>query len=294
MYVSMTDILQDAHKNNYAVMAVNSINMEMARAVISAAEEERSPIIVNIGMGQMKKHAHANVMVPMIKKLAEEAKVPVALNHDHGQDLDFIIGCIQDGFSSVMIDASSFPFEENVRRTSTIVKLAHPHNICVEAELGHVGQAADGDNSKADLYTDPEQAKKFVELTGVDALAVAVGTAHGSYPKGYVPKLDFERLTLLKKTLDMPLVLHGGSGSGEENIRKAVACGINKINVCTDAFNVAQKAMVDRMAENPKADYLDLCMTAEAAMKEFVKNYIRVIGSNNRYFFGEAKIVGHE
>ncbi|MBE6108328.1 MAG: class II fructose-bisphosphate aldolase, partial [Erysipelotrichaceae bacterium] len=284
MYVSMTDILQDAHKNNYAVMAVNSINMEMARAVISAAEEERSPIIVNIGMGQMKKHAHANVMVPMIKKLAEEAKVPVALNHDHGQDLDFIIGCIQDGFSSVMIDASSFPFEENVRRTSTIVKLAHPHNICVEAELGHVGQAADGDNSKADLYTDPEQAKKFVELTGVDALAVAVGTAHGSYPKGYVPKLDFERLTLLKKTLDMPLVLHGGSGSGEENIRKAVACGINKINVCTDAFNVAQKAMVDRMAENPKADYLDLCMTAEAAMKEFVKNYIRVIGSNNRYF----------
>lgn len=294
MYVSMTDILQDAHKNNYAVMAVNSINMEMARAVISAAEEERSPIIVNIGMGQMKKHAHANVMVPMIKKLAEEAKVPVALNHDHGQDLDFIIKCIQDGFSSVMIDASSFPFEENVHRTSTIVKLAHPHNICVEAELGHVGQAADGDNSKADLYTDPEQAKKFVELTGVDALAVAVGTAHGSYPKGYVPKLDFERLTLLKKTLDMPLVLHGGSGSGEENIRKAVACGINKINVCTDAFNVAQKAMVDRMAENPKADYLDLCMTAEAAMKEFVKNYIRVIGSNNRYVFGEAKIVGHE
>ena len=294
MYVSMTDILQDAHKNNYAVMAVNSINMEMARAVISAAEEERSPIIVNIGMGQMKKHAHANVMVPLIKKLAEEAKVPVALNHDHGQDLDFIIKCIQDGFSSVMIDASSFPFEENVHRTSTIVKLAHPHNICVEAELGHVGQVAEGDNSKADLYTDPEQAKKFVELTGVDALAVAVGTAHGSYPKGYVPKLDFERLALLKKTLDMPLVLHGGSGSGEENIRKAVACGINKINVCTDVFKVAQQAMVDRMAENPKTDYLDLCMTAEVAMKEYVKNYIRVIGSNNRYVFGEAKIVGHE
>ena len=233
-------------------------------------------------------------MVPLIKKLAEEAKVPVALNHDHGQDLDFIIKCIQDGFSSVMIDASSFPFEENVHRTSTIVKLAHPHNICVEAELGHVGQAAEGDNSKADLYTDPEQAKKFVELTGVDALAVAVGTAHGSYPKGYVPKLDFERLALLKKTLDMPLVLHGGSGSGEENIRKAVACGINKINVCTDVFKVAQQAMVDRMAENPKTDYLDLCMTAEVAMKEYVKNYIRVIGSNNRYVFGEAKIVGHE
>lgn len=294
MYVSMTDILQDAHKNNYAVMAVNSINMEMARAVISAAEEMRSPIIVNIGMGQMKKHAHANVMVPLIKQLAKEAKVPVALNHDHGQDLDFIIDCIQNGFSSVMIDASSLPFEENVKRTSTIVKLAHPHNICVEAELGHVGQAVDGDNDKGDLYTDPQQAKKFVEETGVDALAVAVGTAHGNYPKGFVPTLDFERLALLKKTLDMPLVLHGGSGSGEENIRKAVSCGINKINVCTDAFNVAQAAMLNRIEENPKTDYLELCMTAESAMKDFVKKYIKVIGSDNRYFFGEAKIVGHE
>lgn len=294
MYVSMTDILQDAHKNNYAVMAVNSINMEMARAVISAAEEMRSPIIVNIGMGQMRKHAHADVMVPLIKQLAKEAKVPVALNHDHGQDLDFIIGCIQNGFSSVMIDASSFPYEENVRRTSTIVKLAHPHNICVEAELGHVGQASDGDNDKGDLYTDPQQAKKFVEETGVDALAVAVGTAHGNYPKGFIPTLDFERLALLKKTLDMPLVLHGGSGSGEENIRKAVACGINKINVCTDAFNVAQKAMFDCVEKNPKADYLELCITAEAAMKEFVKDYIKVIGSDNRYFFGETKVVGHE
>ena len=294
MYVSMKDILEDAHKNNYAVMAVNSINMEMVRAVISAAEEERSPIIVNIGMGQMKKHAHADVMVPMIKKLAKEANVPVALNHDHGQDLDFIIGCIKDGFSSVMIDASSFSFDENVKRTSTIVKLAHPHNICVEAELGHVGMASDGDNTKNDLYTDPQQAKKFVELTGVDALAVAVGTAHGNYPKGYVPKLDFERLSLLKKTLNMPLVLHGGSGSGEENIRKAVACGINKINVCTDAFNVAQAAMVNRMAENPQADYLDICITAEAAVKAFVRDYIRMIGSNDRYYFGAARVVGHE
>jgi len=294
MFVSMKDILIDAHKNNYAVMAVNSINMEMARAVISAAEEERSPIIINIGMGQMKRHAHANVMVPLIKKLAKEAKVPVALNHDHGQDLDFMIQCIQDGFSSIMIDASSFPFDENVKRTSTIVKLANPLNICVEAELGHVGQADAGDGVSDDLYTDPEQAKKFVELTGIDALAVAVGTAHGNYPKGFVPKLDFDRLKLLKKTLDMPLVLHGGSGSGDENIRKAVACGINKINVCTDMFNTAQEAMVDCMANNPKADYLELCITAEAAMKQFVIDYIRLIGSNNRYFFGEAKIVGHE
>ena len=294
MYVSMKDILQDAHEKNYAVMAVNSINMEMVRAVISAAEEMRSPIIVNIGMGQMSKHAHADVMIPMIKTLAEKACVPVALNHDHGQSLDFIINCIQNGFSSVMIDASSLTFEENVKRTSTIVKLAHPHNICVEAELGHVGMACDGDNHKDDLYTDPNQAKMFVEQTGIDALAVAVGTAHGNYPKDFVPTLDFERLTLLKKTLNMPLVLHGGSGSGTENIKKAVACGINKINVCTDAFNVAQNAMVKKMNENSKADYMELCITAEDAIKQFVKEYITIIGSADRYYFGETRVVGNE
>lgn len=294
MYTSMKYILEDAHKNNYAVMAVNSINMEMARAVISAAEEEHSPIIVNIGPGQIGKHAHMNVMVPLIKQLAQEATVPVALNLDHGGDFNFIVSSLQAGFSSVMIDASSYPYEENVKRVSTIVKLAHAHDVCVEGELGHVGQAADGDNTKGDLYTDPQQAKRFVEETGVDALAVAIGTAHGNYPKGYVPVLDFERLALLKKTLDMPLVLHGGSGSGEENIRKAVANGINKINVCTDAFAVAKKAMLEKLEEAPNTDYLGLCMEAEAAMKKFVKEYIRIIGSNDRYIYGETKQVGNE
>ena len=294
MYVSMKYLLEDANKNNYAIMAVNSINMEMARAVISAAEEERSPIIINIGGGQMAKHAHPNVMIPLVKKLAEEAQVPVALNLDHGQDFNLIVSCIQNGFNSVMIDASSLPFEENVHRTATVVKLAKPHDIAVEGELGHVGQAADSDDIKGDLYTNPDQAKEFVERTGVDALAVAVGTAHGKYPKGYVPKLDFERLALLKRTLNMPLVLHGGSGSGEENIRKAVANGINKINVCTDAFQAGKDAMLALLEKNPSADYMTLCMEAEQGIKRFVKDYIRVIGSNNRYIFGETKVVGNE
>lgn len=294
MYVSMKDILEHAHKHNYAVMAVNSVNMEMARAVITAAEEEHSPIIINIGVGQMAKLAHPTEMVPMIKAMAERANVPVALNLDHGQNFQDEVDAIKRGFSSVMIDASSYPYEENVKRTATIVGLAHPKGICVEGELGHVGQAMDGDNAQVDLYTNVEQAKQYVEETGIDALAVAIGTAHGNYPKGYVPVLDFERLKELKEALNMPLVLHGGSGSGEENIRKAVAGGINKINVCTDAFHAAEDAMKAAWEENPGLDYLGIMMVAEAAIKAFVKDYIRVIGSNDRYIYGETVVVGNE
>lgn len=294
MYVSMKDILTHADKHNYAVMAVNSVNMEMARAVITAAEEEHSPIIINIGVGQMANLAHPTEMVPMIKEMAERATVPVALNLDHGQKFEDEVSAIQWGFSSVMIDASSYPYEENVKRTATIAALAHQKEICVEGELGHVGQAGDGDNSKVDLYTNVEQAVQYVKDTGVDALAVAIGTAHGNYPKGYVPVLDFERLAELKAALKMPLVLHGGSGSGEENIRKAVAGGINKINVCTDAFHAAEDAMKAAWEENPGLNYMQIMMVAEQAIKKFVKDYIRVIGSNNQYVYGETVTVGNE
>lgn len=154
-----------------------------------------------------------------------------------------------------------------------------------EAELGHVGQAAQADDSNVDLYTNVKQAKEFVERTNCDCLAVAIGTAHGAYPKGMIPKLDFERLKELKAELDMPLVLHGGSGAGEENIRKAVACGINKINVCTDLMRHATNASIATLKENPQIDYMDLCIAVEDAMKDFIKSYMRVIGSSGRYSF---------
>ena len=236
----------------------------------------------------MKKLAHPDQMVPMIKAMAEKATVPVCLNLDHGPSFEAEVDAIQRGFSNVMIDASSLPYEENVRRTRQVVDLAHGKGISVEAELGHVGQAADGDGKTADMYTNVEQAVQFVKDTGVDALAVAIGTAHGKYPAGYVPVLDFGRLKELKEALKMPLVLHGGSGSGEENIRKAVANGINKINVCTDAFHAAEVAMKAAWEENPGLNYMEICAVAEAAVKQFVKDYIRVIGSNNRYTFEVA------
>ena len=288
MLVNMKYLLDAANRDGYAVMAVNSVNMEMARAVIEAASEEHSPIIIQMGKGQMAKLAHPQDIIPMIINMAERADVPICLNLDHGPDFETEVDAMHRGFTNVMIDASSLPFEENVRRTRIIVDMAHAMGISVEAELGHVGQAADGDGKTSDMYTNVEQAKEFVERTGIDALAVAIGTAHGKYPAGYVPKLDFDRLAELKAALKMPLVLHGGSGSGEENIRKAVAGGINKINVCTDAFHAAEVAMKEKWEKEPGTDYLNIMVTAEAAIKKFVKDYIRVIGSNDRYIFDFA------
>lgn len=292
MFVTMGSILEDAHRNNYGVMAMNSINMEMIKAGIEAAEEMNSPIIIQIGPGQMKKHGDPRLIVPMVKALSEDAKIPVALNLDHGNEYTSIVNAIENGFSNVMIDASSEEFEENVRRSALVTQLAHANGISVEAELGHVGQANNGDGTTDDMYTSVEQAKEFVDRTGIDALAVAIGTAHGNYPKGYIPTLDFNRLKEIKEAVDIPLVLHGGSGAGEENLKKAIQFGINKINVCTDAFEAGKQAMLACLKENPNADYLELQIATQAGIKEFVKDYIEVIGSKDRYcFVGKDSVV---
>ena len=288
MLVNMKYILDAANRDGYAVMAVNSVNMEMARAVIEAANEEHSPIIVQMGVGQMKKLAHPQDIIPMIQDMARRADVPICVNLDHGPSLEACQMAMHMGFTNVMMDASSLPYEENVRRTRIVTDMAHAMGISTEGELGHVGQAADGDGKTSDMYTNVAQAKDYVERTGIDALAVAIGTAHGKYPAGYVPVLDFDRLAELKAALKMPLVLHGGSGSGDENIRKAVAGGINKINVCTDAFHAAEVAMKEKWEKEPGTNYLDIMVTAEAAIKKFVKDYIRLIGSNDRYIFEAA------
>lgn len=291
MYESMKSMLWDANDRKFAVMAINCVNMEQARAIISAAEEECSPVIINISPRQMKTHGTPEILAPMVKKMAKEVKVPVALNLDHGQEYDDIIRVIKAGFSSVMIDASACDYEENVRRTKLVASIAHEHGLSVEAELGHVGSAVEGDNGKLDFYTNPEMAKDFVSRTKADCLAVAIGTAHGSYPKNMIPKLDFQRLKELKEILKMPLVLHGGSGAGEENIRKAVELGINKINVCTDLFRYGRKAMVEAAEANPNIDYMDFQIAGENAMKQFIKDYMRMIGSSGKYHFsaGSAK-----
>ena len=292
MYTSMKDMLLHAHKNHYAVMAINVVDMEQVKACIEAAEEEHSAVILNISPRQMKAHAYPYIMAPMVQNLAERAEVPVALNIDHGVNMEDIVTAIHCGYSSVMVDASSYDFEENIRRVSAVVALTHAKGISVEAELGHVGVAANADGQNADLYTNVDQAEEFVNRTQCDCLAVAIGTAHGSYPKNMIPKLDFERLTELKNRLNIPLVLHGGSGAGEENIRKAVACGINKINVCTDLMNHAKDSMIKVLQEQPDIQYMEWHEAAEEAMKDFIKDYMRMIGSSNRYTFD--KFTGEE
>lgn len=285
MYVSMKGILEYANQEKFAVPAINSINMEMVRGAISAAEEERGAVIINLGVGQMKNHGHPEEMVPMIRNLAQRATIPVALNLDHGSKLEDITRCINLGFSSIMVDASELPFEENIRHTELVCRLAHPMGICVEGELGHVGQASAQDDEDEDLYTNTSQAKEFVERTGVDALAVAIGSAHGNYPHHKVPRLDFVRLKELKEILQMPLVLHGGSGAGDENLRKAVENGINKVNICTDAFQVCKDAFLRANEQNPKMDYMHICMAVEQEMKEFTRKYLRVLGCSGRYAY---------
>lgn len=293
MYVSMKEMLRLASEDGYAVMAVNCINYEQAKAICEAAAEESAPVIIDVSPRQMRLHCAPEIMVPMVKAIAEPLDVPVALNLDHGADYKDITRCIKAGYSSVMVDASGYDFEENVRRTRLITSLAHEYGASVEAELGHVGVAAAGDGRSADMYTDVELAKEFVERTGCDALAVAIGTAHGKYPEGLVPKLDFERLAELKEALKMPLVLHGGSGAGEDNIRRVVELGINKINVCTDLFNYQRDEIRDELNANPDVEYLYMQIHSLEKGKRYIKDYMRMIGSTGRYGF-EFEGVEHE
>lgn len=293
MYVSMKEMLKHASENKYAVMACNCINYEQAKAICEAAAEEAAPVIIDIAPRQMKLHATPEVMAPMIKEIAEPLDVPVALNLDHGADYHDIARCLKAGYSSAMVDASSYDFEENVRRTRLITSLAHEYGASVEAELGHVGQAAAGDGRSADMYTNVDMACEFVERTGCDALAVAIGTAHGKYPEGFVPQLDFDRLAELKEALKMPLVLHGGSGAGEENIRRVVELGINKINVCTDLFNYQRDQIRAELNENPDVEYLYMQIHSQEEGKRYIRDYIRMIGSSGRYGF-EFEGIEHE
>lgn len=285
----MKSMLDHASENNYAVMAVNCVSMEILRAIIDAAEEQHSPIIVNISPRQFKAHAPLELIVPMYTSYAASASVPIALNLDHGQSYEDITKALRLGFTSVMFDGSTLPFEKNIEYTRIIRSLSREYGCSLEAELGHVGVAAEGDDETNALYTDVDEAVQFIQQTQVDCLAVAIGTAHGSYPKGKKPKIDFNRLKELKEALKIPLVLHGGSGAGEENIRRAVQLGINKINVCTDLFNHGREALRTALTETPHIDLMDLQHVSQLAMKDYIKNYIAMIGSSNRYDYDVSK-----
>ena len=282
MYVSMKRMLENANANGYAVMAINCFNIETAHTVIRAAEEENAPIIINIFKDHLLTHCDSELITPVVRTLAERAKVDVALNLDHGQEKDYIIKAIDDGFSSVMVDASRFDLENNIKMTNEIAEYAHARGGSVEGEIGCLGASEGGEFTSESMYTDPKQAKIFIESTGIDALAVSIGTSHGNYPDGMVPKFDIERLKEIKRLTGAPLVLHGGSGSGKENILNSVKYGINKINVGCDFMNANRDAAAKILKENPDINYFDLIEGTEKESKELVKYYIGLSGSKGK------------
>lgn len=282
MYVSMKGMLRRANEGNYAVMAINCFNIETARAVITAAQSLRAPVIINIVQEHMVNHCDSHLIAPVVKKLAERASVEVALNFDHGEETGLLKKALVDGYTSVMVDASRYDLEGNITMTREIVEFAEQFDASVEGEIGCMGASEGNHYTDDDMKTDPEEALRFAEETGVDALAISFGSSHGNYPEGYVPEFDFEILKKIKEKTQMPLVLHGGSGSGEENIRKCVEYGINKINVGCDFMNANTESIKRQLKENPDINYWVMMHQAEIDSQELVKKYIRLSKSEGK------------
>lgn len=282
MLVTLNDVLWDAKKNKYGVGLFNTVNLEMAKGVIAAAEELRSPVIIGTAEVLLP-YASLEELSYFLLPMAKKATVPVVLHFDHGLTDTKILEALKLGFSSIMYDCSTDTYDVNVKKVADMVKIAKLFGATVEAELGHVGangsDAAEGQGSSDNsIYTEPEQAKDFVDKTGVDALAVAIGTAHGAYKSK--PKLDIERLKVISNTVSVPLVLHGGSGLSDMDFRNCVENGISKVNIFTD-INCAQ---VKSVVENYKEGFgmTDVMCQSVEAVKQATMKKMRVFGSENR------------
>ena len=280
MLVTGKEILDHAHKHGYAVGAFNINNMEILQALVAAANEERSPVILQVSEGAIK-YAGMDYLAAMVKVAANETTVPICLHLDHGTTYETIMKCMTHGWTSVMYDGSHHPLDKNIEETAHIVKVAHASGISVEAELGRLSGVEDNISveEKDSIYTNPQEAEKFVKETGVDSLAIAIGTAHGKY-KGE-PKLDYERLDTIKKMLDMPIVLHGASGLTEEQLKKCVALGVNKINIDTDFRQAFTDGINSVFEKTPDVfDPRKILGPARDAVKQVAIKKIRMFGSN--------------
>ncbi|MFC5402164.1 class II fructose-1,6-bisphosphate aldolase [Cohnella soli] len=277
--VSSTPLLQTARDGGYCIGAFNVHTLEMLQAVVEAAEETRSPLIIQSTVGTVK-HLGADYIAAAAKVAADRASVPIALHLDHCSDFDIIMQCIRAGYTSVMIDASHDPFDANVAATRKVVEAASAVGVNVEAELGRVGGVEDDivvDERDA-LLADPDECAKFVELTGVHTLAPAIGTAHGIY-KGE-PNIDFDRIGRIAAKVSVPLVLHGGSGIPEAQVRKAVSLGMSKMNVATELRIVFSDAIKEVFAANPdENDPRKYMVPAKKALKLAAIEKMRLCGS---------------
>lgn len=278
--VTSREMLLDAQKGGYAVGAFNVENMEMVKAVIAAAEELRAPVMLQTTPSTIK-YGTLETYVGIVRAEAARASVPVALHLDHGSSFNLAVRAVKEGYTSIMIDGSGLSFEDNIDVTRRVVAVAEPNDIPVEAELGKVGGKEDDLEAEADTNTDPAQAAEFVERTGVSSLAVAIGTAHGFYVG--TPVLDKERLSEIRKVVDIPLVLHGASGLSEEDVSDCVKRGICKVNFATELRKAYTDAGKKLLEEKPETfDPKKLGEVGMAAVTELVKNRMKVCGCDGK------------
>jgi fructose-bisphosphate aldolase class II len=304
MLVTNRDLLVPARRKAYAVGAFNVNNLEIILAVAEAAIEEKSPAIIAVTPSAIK-YGGLPYLSKIARIAAETSPVQMSLHLDHGEDFETASKCISAGFTSVMIDGSHLKFEENIVLTKRVVDTAHPKGVSVEAELGRLAGVEESTVEEKDaILTDPVGAEEFVERTGVDALAVAIGTSHGAYKFKAEPKLDFERLKLIKEKIAIPLVLHGASavpawivekaakygaelggakGIPEEHIQKAISLGIAKINIDTDLRLAFTATVREVLAKSPKEfDPRKILGPAKDAIREVVKGKMRLFGSSGK------------
>lgn len=281
MLVTSKELLLDAQANHYAIGAFNVENMEMVQSVIAAAEELRSPVIIQTTPGTLK-YAPPELYFANVAALARTASVPVVMHLDHGSSFDLALRAFRAGYTSIMIDGSHSPFAENVALTRSVVTACHAAGVPVEAELGKVGGKEDDlDGGSGNGYTVPEEAAEFVEKTGVDFLAVAVGTAHGVY-KG-IPKLDLDRISRIRQLVSVPLVLHGTSGVPDDTVRECIARGMCKVNYATDLRIAFTRGVREYLEKDPNVyDPKKYSALGREYVKQYVMQKMEVCGSVGR------------
>lgn len=277
--VTMKSLLEQANNNHKGVGAFSVGNMEMVKGAIQAAEELDTPIILQIAEVRLK-HSPLALMGPMMVQAARKAKVDVAVHLDHGLTMDVVKQALELGFTSVMFDSSTYPFEENIARTKEVVELAKKYGATVEAELGLVGGSEDGSCDHGIRCTNPDDAKIFCEQTGIDALAVAIGNAHGNYP--VAPKLAFDVLEEIHRQVEVPLVLHGGSGITDEDFQKAISLGIVKVNIATASFNKLTQRAEEYLQSEGVHNYFALNEAMVSGTYENVKHHINVFNMTEK------------
>lgn len=280
--VTSEKMLLDARKGNYAVGAFNAENMEMVQAIIEAAKEMKSPVIIQTTPGTIK-YASLKYFRMMAEAGASVCDIPIAIHLDHGSSFELAAQAYHDGYTSIMIDGSKLSFEGNIAVTKRVVDMCRPGNIPVEGELGKVGGKEDETVSDGDVYTEPDKALEFIEKTGITSLAVAIGTAHGFYVKK--PVLDYNRLVEIRKVVDIPLVLHGASGLTDEQVTNCVERGINKVNFATELRDAFTKGVEKYMSEDAKVfDPKKYNSEGRKYVVELVKHKIEVCGSEGKAF----------